>query len=134
VNLSTARSKVGYVYRQQFATHAEAIRKISDWIDGFYNLKRRHSANNGMSPIDFEECMSQQQPAVGGRGRAGTQARSPSHDQSVHGFRDRHRIPPAQVMCWVKRWLRVDVAVSEPGAFRRMRLIKLNALPFVWAA
>jgi transposase InsO family protein len=51
--------KVEYVYRRHFTTRAEAIAKISDWIDGFYNLKRRHSANNGMSPIDFEEYMSQ---------------------------------------------------------------------------
>jgi transposase InsO family protein len=51
--------KVEYVYRRTFAIKAEAIRDITAWITGFYNLKRRHSANNGMSPIDFEEYMAE---------------------------------------------------------------------------
>lgn len=51
--------KVEYVYRRRFATKAAAIEQISAWIDSFYNLKRRHSANNGMSPIDFEHYMTQ---------------------------------------------------------------------------
>jgi putative transposase len=50
---------VEYVYRRTFATKAEAIGDITAWITGFYNLKRRHSANNGMSPIDFEEYMAE---------------------------------------------------------------------------
>jgi transposase InsO family protein len=51
--------KVEYIYRHQFATRTEAIEKISAWLDGFYNLRRRHSANNGMSPVDFEEYMAE---------------------------------------------------------------------------
>lgn len=51
--------KVEYVYRNTFATRAEATEKISAWLDGFYNLKRRHSANNGLSPVDFEEYMAE---------------------------------------------------------------------------
>jgi putative transposase len=51
--------KVEYIYRHQFTTRAEAIEKISAWLDGFYNLRRRHSANNGMSPVDFEEYMAE---------------------------------------------------------------------------
>lgn len=51
--------KVEYIYRNMFATRAEAIEKISAWLDGFYNLKRRHSANNGLSPVDFEEYMAE---------------------------------------------------------------------------
>ena len=51
--------KVEYIYRNQFITRAEAIEKISAWLDGFYNLRRRHSANNGMSPVDFEEYMAE---------------------------------------------------------------------------
>lgn len=42
--------KVEYIYRQRFATRAEAIEKISAWLDGFDNLKRRHSANNACRP------------------------------------------------------------------------------------
>lgn len=49
--------KVEYIYRHRFATKAQALEQISNWINSFYNLKRRHSANNGMSPIDFEEYM-----------------------------------------------------------------------------
>ena len=51
--------KVEYIYRHRFATRAEAIEKISAWLDGFYNLKRRHSANKGLSPVDFEEYMAE---------------------------------------------------------------------------
>jgi putative transposase len=51
--------KVEYVYRQHFPTKTDAIRKISDWINGFYNARRRHSAGGGMSPADFEEFITE---------------------------------------------------------------------------
>jgi transposase InsO family protein len=51
--------KVEYVYRQHFPTKASAIEKITNWINGFYNTRRRHSAAGGMSPIDFEEFIAE---------------------------------------------------------------------------
>ena len=33
--------------------------KISTWIVDFYNLRRRHSACDGMSPIDYERFMAE---------------------------------------------------------------------------
>jgi putative transposase len=29
--------------------------KIATWITGFYNVRRRHSANDGLLPVTFEE-------------------------------------------------------------------------------
>lgn len=55
--------KVEYIYRHYFATKTEAIGKISDWIDGFYNLRRRHSAAGGMSPVDFEQYITEARQA-----------------------------------------------------------------------
>ena len=37
-----------------FRTRAEARRVIFDWIETFYNPRRRHSANGYLSPVDFE--------------------------------------------------------------------------------
>jgi putative transposase len=46
--------KVEYVHRQQFRTRAEARIKIATWITDFYNRRRRHSACDSHSPIDYE--------------------------------------------------------------------------------
>jgi putative transposase len=46
--------KVEYIHRQRFRTRAEARLKISTWIVDFYNTRRRHSACEGMSPIEYE--------------------------------------------------------------------------------
>ncbi|WP_406067670.1 IS3 family transposase [Micromonospora sp. NBC_01638] len=46
--------KVEYIHRQRFRTRAEARLKIATWIVDFYNTRRRHSACDGMSPIDYE--------------------------------------------------------------------------------
>ncbi|MEV0809706.1 integrase core domain-containing protein [Micromonospora sp. NPDC050200] len=46
--------KVEYIHRQRFRTRAEARTKISTWIVDFYNVRRRHSACDGMPPIDYE--------------------------------------------------------------------------------
>jgi transposase InsO family protein len=43
-----------YVHRRQFRTRAEARIKIATWITDFYNHRRRHSACDGHSPIDYE--------------------------------------------------------------------------------
>ena len=42
------------VYRDRFTTRTEAMEKISEYIDAFYNSKRIHSSNNGVSPMEFE--------------------------------------------------------------------------------
>lgn len=47
--------KVEYVHRQRFATRAEARMKIATWISDFYNARRRHTAADGMPPIDYEK-------------------------------------------------------------------------------
>jgi transposase InsO family protein len=49
--------KVEYVHRQRFRTRAEARLKIATWIVDFYNLRRRHSANDGLPPVTFEQQM-----------------------------------------------------------------------------
>ena len=55
--------KVEYIHRHRFATRAEARLKISTWIVDFYNLRRRHSTCDGMSPIDYEHFMAQARAA-----------------------------------------------------------------------
>jgi transposase InsO family protein len=51
--------KVEYIHRHRFATRHEAQLKISTWIVDFYTLRRRHSACDGMSPIDYERFMAE---------------------------------------------------------------------------
>jgi putative transposase len=52
-------SKVEYIHRHRFRTRAEARLKIATWIVDFYNARRRHSACEGMSPIDYERFMAE---------------------------------------------------------------------------
>ena len=42
------------VYRNTLKTKSEAKDKIVDYIDNFYNPKRQHSANHGLSPMEKE--------------------------------------------------------------------------------
>jgi len=51
--------KVEYIHRHRFRTRAEARLKIATWIVDFYNARRRHSACDGMSPIDYERFMAE---------------------------------------------------------------------------
>jgi putative transposase len=44
--------------RRRFKTHAEAKMAIFEFIESFYNLRRRHSALGYLSPADFERCHS----------------------------------------------------------------------------
>jgi putative transposase len=47
--------KMELVYRQgEFEDHAQARRQIVEWIEAFYNRRRRHSSIGNLSPIDFE--------------------------------------------------------------------------------
>ena len=39
---------------EEYETRAEAIAAIDDYIDSFYNTRRRHSAIGYLSPIEFE--------------------------------------------------------------------------------
>ena len=50
--------KVEYIHRHRFRTRSEARLKIATWIVDFYS-RRRHSACDGMSPIDYERFMAQ---------------------------------------------------------------------------
>ncbi|MBT7677300.1 MAG: IS3 family transposase, partial [Gammaproteobacteria bacterium] len=38
-----------------YATRDAAGRDIFDYIEMFYNSKRRHSSNNQLSPVKYEE-------------------------------------------------------------------------------
>jgi putative transposase len=46
--------KVEAVYSETFRTRDEARRTIFEWIECFYNTRRRHSALGYMAPADFE--------------------------------------------------------------------------------
>jgi putative transposase len=48
---------VEFVHRHRFATRAEARIRVATWIADFYNTTRRHSANDGVAPIEFEHHM-----------------------------------------------------------------------------
>jgi len=44
------------IWRTSFASRREANDAIERYIDGFYNPRRRHSAINYMSPVQFEKA------------------------------------------------------------------------------
>ncbi len=46
--------KLDLVYRCDFASHRQARTEIFDYIEGFYNRQRTHSALGYFSPVDFE--------------------------------------------------------------------------------
>ena len=46
--------KLELVYRREFATRAQARHEIFDYIEAFYNSRRRHSSLGYLSPADFE--------------------------------------------------------------------------------
>lgn len=46
--------KMECVYRHHFSTRATAQHVVFEWIEAFYNLRRRHSRLGYLSPIDFE--------------------------------------------------------------------------------
>jgi transposase InsO family protein len=49
--------KLELVYRRHFATRAEATTAIFNYIEGFYNRTRRHSALGYQCPLDFEASL-----------------------------------------------------------------------------
>lgn len=46
--------KLEFVYRHHFPSRDLARRAVFEWIEAFYNRRRRHSALGYLSPIDFE--------------------------------------------------------------------------------
>jgi transposase InsO family protein len=46
--------KLDLVYRRDFINHRQARTEIFDYIEGFYNRQRTHSALGYFSPVDFE--------------------------------------------------------------------------------
>ena len=49
--------KVERVYRVRYRSRAEARLDIVNWIEGFYNSKRLHSAIGYRSPADLERSL-----------------------------------------------------------------------------
>lgn len=47
--------KMERVNRQRYKTRDEARADVFDYIERFYNPKRRHSTLNGISPVEFEK-------------------------------------------------------------------------------
>lgn len=43
------------IKRKTYADREEARRDVFDYIEMFYNPKRRHSSNDGLSPVEFEK-------------------------------------------------------------------------------
>ena len=50
-----ARQKVELIYAKNYQSIEEARSGIFGYIEIFYNRKRRHSENDGVSPVEFEE-------------------------------------------------------------------------------
>ena len=48
--------KVERVHEQRYATRDEARSDIVNWIEGFYNRRRMHSALDYRSPVQYEEA------------------------------------------------------------------------------
>ena len=49
--------KTERVRRRIYATRAEARADLFDYVERFYNPRRRHSTIGYLSPIDFEKAM-----------------------------------------------------------------------------
>ena len=50
-----ATVKTELVHRRRFATRAEARDTIFDFVEVFYNRRRRHSTLGYVSPVDVEK-------------------------------------------------------------------------------
>jgi transposase InsO family protein len=66
----------------KWATREEAMRAVSEYIDGFYNPTRRHSTIGGLSPIEFERRFRAQPENPGSRGSAPAPPRSSEKDRN----------------------------------------------------
>ena len=54
-----SRLKVELIYAENYQTVGQARSGIFEYIEMFYNRQRRHSANNYMSPADYEQQFEQ---------------------------------------------------------------------------
>jgi putative transposase len=54
-----ATIKKELIHRQSWERRSEAKSAISEWIESFYNRKRRHSSIGGLSPVEFERLTTQ---------------------------------------------------------------------------
>jgi len=52
--------KTELVYHEIYETKAQANQSIFEYIEVFYNRQRMHSANNNLSPVEFENKMLQE--------------------------------------------------------------------------
>ena len=56
--------KMERVWRQDYANHWEAEKDITEYIVGFYNCLRLHSARGNLPPMIYEREMAEKQPIV----------------------------------------------------------------------
>ena len=56
--------KTEMIYHRKFATRQEARLAVFEYIEGFYNRKRRHSALGYLTPCQYEERLHQQSIAA----------------------------------------------------------------------
>ncbi len=49
--------KVERIYQVRCETRAEARLEIVDWIEGYYNRERLHTAIGFLTPVDFEAAL-----------------------------------------------------------------------------
>lgn len=49
-----ATIKAELVHWERYRTRQEARESIADYVEGFYNLTRRHSTLDYLSPVEFE--------------------------------------------------------------------------------
>ena len=59
-----ATLKTELLYRSSWPTRQMARPAIFEYIEGFYNTRRRHSALGYLSPAEFEEVRLQQEDAA----------------------------------------------------------------------
>lgn len=52
------------VKRRIYPTRGAARADVFDYIELFYNPKRRHSYNDGLSPVDYEQSFTQRLKSV----------------------------------------------------------------------
>jgi transposase InsO family protein len=54
--------KTELIHHRQFATRHEARAEIFEYIEGFYNCRRRHSSLRYQSPMEFERQTAENAP------------------------------------------------------------------------
>ena len=54
--------KMERVWQRKYANQLEAIKDVTDYLVGFYNCVRRHSALGNIAPLAFEKQFVTKQP------------------------------------------------------------------------